>query len=82
MMARSLFMLIISLFVTVFASPAVLTAADEVALTGLNPAGIVETVPLPEPEPVQELANITYTEAYAPVYVAPVVQNYTVTAYV
>ena len=70
-------MLIISLFVTIFASPAVLTAANEVALTGLNPEGIVETVPLPEPEPEPEYVSVYMTEEYA-----PTIQNYTVTTYV
>lgn len=74
-MAKSLLLLGISLFATIACGPAMLSSADEVAMTGLNPAGMVETVPLPEPEPEYEvLSTIIYTE--------PVVQNYTVTQYV
>lgn len=71
-MARSLFLFIITA-ITVLVNPIALSAANEVAVTGLNPAGMVETVPLPEPEP---------EPVYDPVYVVPVVQNYTVGAYI
>ena len=84
-MARSLFLLTISCIITTICGPIALSAADMVTLSGLNPEGIVETVPLPEPEPepepapsYQALTTITYTEpAVQPVYV-PRVQNYTV----
>ena len=73
-MARSLFLLTISCIATIISSPVMLSAADEVVLTGLDPEGIVETIPLPEPEPepepvYQTLSTITYT-AVAP---APVI---------
>lgn len=90
-MARSLFLSIISVIITVCSNAISLAATDEVAITGLNPAGIVETVPLPEPEPepepvLQEMPaapvagsnNAVYAQAYA----APVIENYTVTVQV
>ena len=73
-MARSLFLVLISLLSVVF-NPIMLAATDDVEVSSLNPAGIVETVPLPEPEP------IVAEEPAAPVagvYVAPTF-NYTVT---
>lgn len=69
-MARSLFLLLICLFTVVF-NPIALAAMDETEIIGLNPDGIVETIPLPEPEPEPE-----------PVIYAPVVLNYTVTQYI
>ena len=51
-MARSLFLLIISSIIGAICNPIILAAADDVALSGLDNAGVVETVPLPEPEPV------------------------------
>ena len=84
-MARSLFLLTISCIITIICGPIALSAADVVTLSGLNPEGIVETVPLPEPEPepeptssYQTLSTITYSEPVVqPIYVPPV-QNYTV----
>ena len=95
-MARSLFLSIISVIITVCSNAISLAATDEVAITGLNPAGIVETVPLPEPEPepepvLQEMPaapvagsnNAIYVQTYAaPAPVAPVIENYTVTVQV
>lgn len=95
-MARSLFLSIISVIITVCSNAISLAATDEVAITGLNPAGIVETVPLPEPEPepepvLQEMPaapvagsnNAIYAQTYAaPAPVAPVIENYTVTVQV
>ena len=49
-MARSLF-LFVSIIFTMIMNPVTLSAANRVALTGLNPAGMVETVPLPVVEP-------------------------------
>ena len=89
-MARTLFLFIITA-ITVLVNPIALSAANEVAVTGLNPAGMVETVPLPEPEPepepVQEsvyefASSSASTAAYEPVYATPVLQNYTVTSVV
>ena len=51
-------------------------ASDSFTLTGLNNAGITETVPLPEPEPAPVYV------APAPVYVAPQIANYTVSFYI
>ena len=63
-MARSLFLLFISVL-TVLVNPIALTAADDVEVVGLNPSGVVETVPLPEPEPEEP------TAPSAGVYVVP-----------
>ena len=76
-MAKSLFLLIIASLIGVVMNPGVLAASDMVALTGLDPTGVVETVPLPEPEP--EPVVEPEPVAYAP-YV-PQVQNYNVTVY-
>lgn len=95
-MARSLFLSIISVIITVCSNAISLAATDEVAITGLNPAGIVETVPLPEPEPEPEPVlkempaapvagsnNVIYAQTYAaPAPAAPVIENYTVTVQV
>ncbi|MBR5647718.1 hypothetical protein IKW73_02140 [Candidatus Saccharibacteria bacterium] len=57
--------------------PELLTASNPIVVTGLNNAGIVETViPEPEPEPIIEPAPVYY----APVAYVPQVANYTVTA--
>ena len=77
-MGKALFLLICSV-ISVVVSPAVLTAADNVSLTGVSDVKAVETVIEPEPEPEPAIAK-------APVagYVAaqPVKPNYTVTNYV
>lgn len=47
-MARRLFLLLFSAFVGIFSSPEILMASDDYTLSGLNNAGIVETVPIVE----------------------------------
>ena len=74
-MARSLFLLFISFIITVIGNPMILSATDEVGLTGLNPEGIVETVPLPEPVPEElptaPVAGINTIPIVSTVYTAP-----------
>lgn len=53
-MANRLFLLIIAGLIGVVCNPVALTATDNYAATGLDDSNIVETVPLPEPEPVPE----------------------------
>ena len=93
-MVRKLLLLIIGCLATVFCSPIFLSAADKVAVSGLNPDNIVETVPLPEPEPTPEempaapvagtntvpFVSTVYTQPYVPR--TPVHLNYTVTYWV
>ena len=62
-------------------------ASDDFALSGLNNAGITETVPIveeaPEPEPVYTYATLAYATS-VPVYEVPAPQmaNYTVSFYI
>ena len=72
-MKNKFLILLFSSFIGIFANPEILTASDSAAVNGLDNAGIVETVLLPEPEPEPELV---YTAApnyvvSAPVYAAP-----------
>ena len=93
-MARSLFLFIVCIL-GVAVNPLALSATDRVAVTRIDESNIVETVPLPEPEPyVDSGANYNYaTESNlgiepnfgADVQLAayvPVVTNYTVTKYI
>ena len=79
-MAKRLFLLLFSAFVGISGSPEILMASDSFTLTGLDNAGITETVPLPEPEPEPEPAPVYV--APAPVHVAPQIVNYTVSFYI
>ena len=85
-MGKRLFLLLLASFIGIANAPEVLMASDTVELTGLDNARIVETVPIAEEEPVQEeapapeparnvAAHNTSTVA-APVYTAPVLENY------
>lgn len=79
-MARSLFLIIISMIGTVLGGMTNLMATDEVAISGLNPAAIVETVPLPAPEPVPAESEQLPAAPAAGANIAPVtITNYTVT---
>lgn len=77
-MGKRLFLLLFSAFVGIFGSPEILMASDSFTLTGLDNAGITETVPIVEEktvaaEPVVDSGNYV-TPVYvapAPVYVAP-----------
>jgi len=84
-MGKRLFLLIIASLITVLNTPTILMAADNVAVTGVSNAGVVETVSLPEPEPVvvaTTVAKTAVTRAPAAGYNTAVVAapvNYTVT---
>ena len=94
-MAKKLFLLILSALLSIVGNPTFLMASDEVEISGLNPTGIVQTVPLPEPDPEpkpvsQELPTAPMAGSHSVVAdmvsyvapstpVAPVVENYTVT---
>ncbi len=80
-MVKKLCLLFISSLITLVMSPSILTAADDVAVTAVNDARAVETVPLPEPEPEPEPAVVTRAPQ-AGVVSAPVTPNYTVTVYI
>lgn len=81
-MGKALFLLICSV-ISVVVSPAVLTAADNVSLTGVSDAKAVETVVEAEPEPVVAKAPTAGYASYAShAPVQPVKPNYTVTNYV
>lgn len=73
-MARRLFLLLFSAFIGIIASPEILMASDDFAPTGLNNAGITETVPIvveePEPEPESVYVAPRYV-APAPAHTAP-----------
>lgn len=79
-MARSLFLLTISCIITIICGPIALSATDDVVLGGLNPEGIVETVPLPEPEPEPEPVPQVQSAVINPI--VPSISNYDVSAYV
>lgn len=78
-MAKRLFLLLISAFMGIFATPEVLMASDTVDVQGIDNARIVETVPIVEEptstEPVIENVVVARQSAYvAPAretYVAP-----------
>ena len=55
-MGKRLFLLLFSAFIGIIASPEILMASDDFAITGLNNAGITETVPIvvEESEPEEE----------------------------
>ncbi len=57
MCKRLLFLIIAGLF-GVFCNPETLTASDSFTLSGMDSSGVVETIPLPEPEPVAEIATL------------------------
>ena len=83
-MGKRLFLLLIICLFGVVVSPRILTAADDVVVSGVSNTGITETVPLPDPEP-EVVSEATYAPA-APVagqltVAAPQVVNYTVTGY-
>ena len=80
-MARKIFLLVIGCIIAIIFNPVLLSATDDVALTGLNPDGMVETIPLPEPEPEPEPLPVV-TVATTPVVSAPVISNYDVNAYI
>ena len=70
-MKNKFLILLFSSSIGIFANPEILTASDSVAVSGLDNAGIVETVLPPEPEPEPAcIAAPTYV-ASAPVYTAP-----------
>lgn len=80
-MCKKILAILLSSFIGIMASPELLSASNSVSLTGINNAGIVETViPEPEPEPVVYANTATSTPVYTAVYV-PQVTNYTVTNY-
>lgn len=80
-MGKRLFLLIIASLIGVINAPRILMATDTVGVTGLNPEGIVETVPLPEPEPEPEPVVTKAPVAGAQQAPVPQVVNYTVTIY-
>ena len=89
-MVKKVCLLFISCLVTILMSPSILTATDHVVIKGVSDAKVVETVPLPEPEPESEVVEpviaVKSPSAGIPaVSVAPatpVIPNYTVTNYI
>jgi len=86
-MARKMFLLLISVFIAMVGNPTFLSATDEPPVVGINPAGIVETIPLPElePEPVSfetPSAPTAGSSMSFSTHVVPIIENYTVTYYV
>lgn len=73
-MGKRLFLILFSAFIGIFGAPEILMASDDFSLTGLNNAGITETVPIveetPESESEPELEYMETTES-ASAYVAP-----------
>lgn len=57
-MIKQIFLAIITGLIGVVATPRILAASDTVALTGLDNTGVVETIPLPEPEVTSEIKQI------------------------
>lgn len=55
-MGKRLFLFIIAGLIGVVGNPGFLTATDSFTLAGLDNTGVVETIPLPEPE-VEEIAS-------------------------
>ncbi|MBR3132275.1 hypothetical protein IKG33_02615 [Candidatus Saccharibacteria bacterium] len=75
---KRLFLLVLVSLIGIINSPEFLMASDTVSITGIDNTGIVETVPLPEPEPVVvEISKPLSTQASvltsAPAPVRPVV---------
>lgn len=70
-MARRLFLLLFSAFVGIFGSPEILMASDSFTLTGLDNAGITETVPIVEEKTVAAEPVVDSGNYVTPVYVAP-----------
>ena len=70
-MARRLFLLLFSAFVGIFGSPEILMASDSFTLTGLDNAGITETVPIVEEKTVVAEPVVDSGNYVTPVYVAP-----------
>ena len=70
-MARRLFLLLFSAFVGIFGSPEILMASDSFTLTGLDNAGITETVPIVEEKTVAAETVVDSGNYVTPVYVAP-----------
>ena len=79
-MGNRLFLLLIIGIIGLVSSSTALTATDTVMVTGLDNTGVVETVPLPEPEPVDEVVYAPSAPT-AGQLTAPSVANYTVTGY-
>ena len=71
-MIKKLLLLIICAFMPIVDSAIDLGALDDVQVVGLNPAGIVQTIPLPEPktEPMSEPVQTTVAQAAEPVVTA------------
>jgi hypothetical protein len=92
MMARKLFLLVISVLVATVGNSAILSATDEPLVTGISSRGIVNTVPLPEPEleskpvaveapsaPMAGSNTVIVNTVNQVIPVAHVIENYTVT---
>lgn len=83
-MGKRLFLLLFSAFIGIIASPEILMASDSFTLTGLNNAGITETVPIVVEEPEEEVVNTDSSQrtsySYKEDYSEPVsrTKNYTV----
>ncbi len=77
-MGKRLFLLIIAGIIGFSSIPSVLMATDTVEVSGLDNTGVVETVPLQEPEPEPEVPAAPVA-GYAPAVTQ--VANYTVTTY-
>lgn len=87
-MGKRLFLLFITSIIGVVMTPGFLMATDEVAVTGIDNDGVVETVLLPEPEPEPEPTPAPQPvvtkapsagAARAPRPAAPQIKNYNVT---
>ena len=56
-MGKRLFLLLFSAFIGIFGAPEILMASDSFNSTGLNNAGIAETVPIVVEEPAAEVVG-------------------------
>ena len=72
---KGLFIILISSFIGIIANPELPFASDSVAVTGLDNAGIVETIPLPEPEPAQEEPGYAEPVYEGPTYEEPIYEE-------
>ncbi len=80
-MFRKILAIFLSSFIGIMAGPELLSASNSISVTGINNAGIVETViPEPEPEPVVYTTATVSIPVYTAAYV-PRAANYTVTSY-